>query len=71
MLSLTFLFVSFAQVMPQLLNYLDQDPSDPASLDWGMIAVYSCSASCGGGVEGAVSEEGSAYQEELVWVQPS
>ncbi|GAB4823697.1 hypothetical protein N2152v2_010743 [Parachlorella kessleri] len=61
------------QVMPQLLNYLDQDPSDPASLDWGMIAVYSCSASCGGALEGgeALSEEGSAYQEEFVWVQPS
>jgi hypothetical protein len=56
--------------MPQLLNYLEMDPSDPASPDWGMIAVYSCSASCGGTSE-SLNGEGSTYQEEFVWVQPS
>lgn len=65
------------QVMPQLLNYLEQDPSDPASPDWGTIAVYTCSRSCssgdsssgGGGAAGA--EPHSAYMEEFVWVQSS
>ena len=57
--------------MPQLLNYLGLDPADPASPDWGMIAVYSCSASCGGEPLGGGDAEASAYQEEFVWVQPS
>lgn len=67
--------------MPQLLNYLEQDPSDPASPDWGTIAVYTCSRSCssssgdssggGGGGGAAGAEPQSAYMEEFVCVQSS
>ena len=70
------------QVMPQLLNHLGVDPSDPKSPDWGTIAVYSCAKSCGGGDGGAGGENetsggvgdksnsNSTYVEEWVWVQP-
>ena len=40
------------QVMPQLINHLGVDASDPSSPDWGTIAVYTCAASCGGGSGG-------------------
>jgi pre-rRNA-processing protein TSR4 len=67
------------QVMPQLLNHLEADAADPDAPDWGALAVYSCSASCcggggGGGGGGGIEPEGqdgSAYLEEYVWVQPS
>ena len=54
------------QIMPQLLNSLLVDPSDPNSPDWGTIAVYSCATSC----TVDVTNLGSAYVEEYVWVQP-
>ena len=39
-------------------------------LDWGTIAVYTCTASCGdGGLVPGCSENG-AYREEAAWVQP-
>lgn len=38
------------------------------SLDWGTIAVYTCTASCGSG--GIVSKENGAYMEEVAWMQP-
>jgi len=38
------------------------------SLDWGTIAVYTCTASCGSG--GVVSKENGAYMEEVAWMQP-
>jgi len=53
------------QVMPQLLNHLQQDEMDPSALDWGTIVVYTCSKSCSGPPGGA------KYDEEFVWVQPS
>lgn len=34
------------QVLPTLLNYLGLEEMDPAALDWGTIAVYTCSQSC-------------------------
>ncbi len=37
-------------------------------VDWGVIAVYTCTASCGDG--GIVSEENGCYREEVAWVQP-
>jgi pre-rRNA-processing protein TSR4 len=47
------------QILPQLLYYFGvQDSTD--SLDWGTIAVYSCSGSCK--IQG--------YCEEFAWVQP-
>ena len=38
-------------------------------LDWGTIAVYTCTASCGDGKVGSFGENG-AYLEEAAWVQP-
>lgn len=46
--------------MPQLLSSLDIDDEQDSALDWGTIAIYSCSASC---------DVQSAYAEEFVWVQ--
>lgn len=37
-------------------------------MDWGAIAVYTCTSSCGGG--GVVSEENGCYREEVAWMQP-
>ena len=63
------------QVMPQLLNHLGVDVADPKAPDWGTIAVYSCSKSCGGGgagdePEAPEKESSSSYIEEWAWVQP-
>ncbi len=74
------------QVMPQLLNYvLDTDGSagttQAADLDFGTIAVYTCTRSCelagtSGGRRGAAGGEGEVpqpclYVPEVAWVQPS
>ena len=48
------------QVMPQLLNSLSVD-STGASIDWGTLAVYTCSASC--------SDNDKQYCPEFVWKQ--
>lgn len=47
------------QVMPQLLNNLSVD-STGASIDWGTVAVYTCSASC---------ERSDQYCPEVIWKQ--
>ncbi|XP_041843177.1 programmed cell death protein 2 [Melanotaenia boesemani] len=47
------------QVMPQLLNCLPVD-STGASIDWGTLAVYTCSASC---------SHGDQYCPEFIWKQ--
>lgn len=39
-------------------------------LDWGTIAVYTCTASCGGGGIVTGNEENGAYLEEAAWMQP-
>ncbi|GAB5354341.1 hypothetical protein AAMO2058_000110500 [Amorphochlora amoebiformis] len=44
------------QIMPQLLNYLNVDPAQKNSLDWGVLAVYSCPKSCGDGNKGYFEE---------------
>ncbi|KAJ3593777.1 hypothetical protein NHX12_006111 [Muraenolepis orangiensis] len=46
------------QVMPQLLNRLSVD-STGASIDWGTLAVYSCSVSC----------DSDGYCTEFLWKQ--
>lgn len=47
------------QIMPQLINYLDfEDPLN--SLDWGIIAIFTCKKSC-------VPKAG--YVSEWVWKQ--
>lgn len=50
------------QVLPQLLNHL-QFKDVANSLDWGVIAVYTCERSCSSGVA-------KGYAEEFAWVQP-
>ncbi|XP_049574402.1 programmed cell death protein 2 [Syngnathus scovelli] len=47
------------QVMPQLLNSLRVD-STGASIDWGTLAIYTCSASC---------NQGDQYCLEFIWKQ--
>ncbi|XP_018522531.1 programmed cell death protein 2 [Lates calcarifer] len=47
------------QVMPQLLNSLCVD-SKGASIDWGTVAVYTCSASC---------NHDNQYCPEFIWKQ--
>ena len=42
--------------------------NNKTSLDWGTIAVYTCTASCGNG--GIVSKENGAYMDEVAWMQP-
>lgn len=37
---------ALSQVLPTLLNYLALEEMDPAALNWGTIAVYTCSKSC-------------------------
>ncbi|KAK2168384.1 hypothetical protein LSH36_17g07011 [Paralvinella palmiformis] len=48
------------QVMPQLLYHLKVDDVG-ASLDWGVLAVYTCSESC--------QPHNDGYQQEFVWKQ--
>ncbi|GFS43398.1 programmed cell death protein 2 [Trichonephila inaurata madagascariensis] len=48
------------QVMPQLLNYLSIDSGDDI-VDWGTLAVYTCSKSCEQGIEN--------YAKEFIWKQ--
>ncbi|XP_011490593.1 programmed cell death protein 2 isoform X1 [Oryzias latipes] len=47
------------QVMPQLLNDLSVD-STGASIDWGTLVVYTCSASC---------NHDNQYCQEFIWKQ--
>ncbi|KAG6473820.1 hypothetical protein ZIOFF_067738 [Zingiber officinale] len=47
------------QIMPQLLYYLGVK-NDSDSLDWGVIVIYTCLASC---------ESNVRYKEEFTWVQ--
>ncbi|XP_022417309.1 programmed cell death protein 2 isoform X2 [Delphinapterus leucas] len=47
------------QVMPHLLNYLKADRLG-RSVDWGILAVFTCAESCG---------LGTGYTEEFVWKQ--
>ena len=55
------------QILPQLLHFMQVDASSPDSIDFGSIAVYTCSNNCN--IETPAVP--SAYAEEYVWVQPS
>ncbi|XP_028398834.1 programmed cell death protein 2-like [Dendronephthya gigantea] len=48
------------QILPQLLNNMNCD-SLGASIDWGTLAVYTCSRNC--------NSNGTSYYEEFVWKQ--
>ncbi|KAI9207245.1 programmed cell death protein 2 [Polychytrium aggregatum] len=49
------------QVMPQLLNYIENDHSATDSLDWGTLLVFSCTQNC--------QPKDMTYIEEFVWRQ--
>jgi hypothetical protein len=57
--------------MPQLLFYLEAEGRgrDEVELDWGCLAVFSCSASCHP-LPPDSPDSDSAYADEYVWVQP-
>ncbi|CAJ1930463.1 unnamed protein product [Cylindrotheca closterium] len=44
---------------------------DNDGLNWGVISVYTCTASCGGGLTVEEGQELGAYREEYAWKQPS
>ena len=39
-------------------------------LDWGTVAVYTCTASCGDGYVVSENDMNGAYREEVAWMQP-
>ncbi|XP_053153826.1 programmed cell death protein 2 isoform X2 [Hemicordylus capensis] len=47
------------QVMPQLLNHLKVDSLEE-SIDWGILAIYTCAENC---------SLGNHYTEEFIWKQ--
>lgn len=59
MLKTDLIVSSSPQVMPQLLNYLKADTLG-RSVDWGVVAVFTCAESCRLGI---------GYTEEFVWKQ--
>ncbi|GFT59600.1 programmed cell death protein 2 [Nephila pilipes] len=48
------------QIMPQLLSYISLDGNED-TVDWGTLAVYTCSKSCEQGIE--------SYAREFIWKQ--
>ena len=46
----------------------DGPSSGGVGVDWGTIAVYTCTGSCGNGE--LVCEETGCYREEVAWMQP-
>jgi pre-rRNA-processing protein TSR4 len=69
------------QVLPQIINHLDVDSELASAVDFGTMAVYTCSKSCaltaGGhaersddGTAEGIPEMSAAYAEEIVLVHP-
>ena len=58
-LEIIVIMVPSCQFMPQLLNHLKADRLG-RSVDWGILAVFTCAESCSLGV---------GYTEEFVWKQ--
>ena len=55
------------QIMPQILNHLGLDHSNPDSIDFGALMVYSCQANCQLVQSGSGEKVG--FAKELVWRQ--
>merc|ERR1712050_813916 len=51
------------QVLPRIINFLEQNTEEPESVDWDMIAIYTCPKSC-------ISSK-KEFEEEFVWIQPA
>lgn len=48
------------QILPQMLNHMKWDQLKEESIDWGVLAVYTCQNNC---------VTGPAYKEEFLWRQ--
>ncbi|KAJ9069074.1 hypothetical protein DSO57_1022095 [Entomophthora muscae] len=68
------------QILPQMLNFLPIDHSNPVALDWGTYIVYTCPENCSPSAEdmascpdvlmgGGPSGKQSVYMSEVVWHQ--
>ena len=58
------------QVLPQLINHLQVDSELQSAVDFGSIAVYTCSKSCKLTVKTETKDESVAYAEEVALVHP-
>ena len=62
---------TFADAKAKAMEALQQDlfQQDSARVEWGVVAIYTCSKSC----NGANHHEDSlgAYREEFAWLQPA
>jgi len=53
----------------QIMKLLEQKDS----IDWGTVAIYTCTSSCGDGFDrniGGIDDEFSGYRKEFAWRQP-
>jgi hypothetical protein len=62
------------QIMPQLLSALrPHEIGGVGEIDWGTLAVYTCTKSCEGGAAGGggggEDGQGSGYVKEVIWRQ--
>ena len=71
---------SFAEAKAKAMKALQEDlyQGDAHRVDWGVVAIYSCTKSCAGsepatGAEGTTGEKHhlGVYREEFAWLQPS
>lgn len=58
------------QVLPQIINHLEVDSELASAVDFGAIAVYTCSESCAPPAEAKEEGVSAAYAEEIVLVHP-
>ena len=56
--------------MPQLLSALrPHEIGGVGEIDWGTLAVYTCTGSCDGSLAEGGERTGSGYMREVVWRQ--
>ena len=61
---------SFADAKTKALQALREDlfQQDSQRVEWGVVAIYTCTKSCNGSGEDKTL---GAYQEEYAWLQPA
>jgi hypothetical protein len=63
---------SFADAKAKAMQALKQDLVQQDRVDWGVVAIYTCTASCSGTETAHVDPQlGPAYREEYAWLQPA